>query len=447
MRRILSTAICSAALAFPAFGQWPPGSAEYSVQTSHYRGISTDPAGGVVLGTQYSAGTRRFSHGSYTVQPYLIVMSNYNVANPRWVIPITGNTNHVYDLTANEWTIYGNTNRTNIISSGYRENYVPLATNAFSWTFGPEWAGAVVTVRATNGQTIGSWGLPAQIGPGGYVLSSSIVTNASLLNGAGVYLDGQSVSSLASAASLAALTNAYRPGYDIEFDGSYQDGDWKIQRSDGSVALSGSVATLNDAINGRFTLTGTNTATFWTRVPGGDGMGGAWVPTPVTFGQNNNVTTYTFIGATNPTTVPVPSPTPTPIPQPSPLTTPATNTTTITTNNLASDEIVEVTVPEANVPSYDVGQTNLVQEAQTVFGRVADGYENFADAFNYTSLTFNEFKKLYLPPPGTECTLSFGPISINLAQFIPGWVRGASKLVFLFAALAAIKRMLWEAFA
>lgn len=445
MRRILSIAICSFWLAAQCsagllyFMNSNNQTVTGTVTLGRVGGGST---GGNVLGTGFSAigsfwqvtwtggGTNGLrSTGSSSVALFSMATNSW------WVLYVNGsNYNQLREFT-------GNPN-----SGGVP---IVLATNSFSWFFPSEWAGTEVQIKATNGQTLGTWGLPALIGSEGYTLSASIVTNANLLTNAQVYFDGQLLSSiaLASATNNPAGLGGYRPGYNIEFDGTYQDGDWKIQRSDGSVALSGSVSTLNDAINGRFTLTGTNTATFWTRVPGGDGMGGAWVPTPVTFGQNNNVTTYMFTGATNPTTVPVPSPTPTPIPQPSPLTTPATNTTTITTNNLASDEIVDVTVPEANVPSYDVGQTNLVQEAQTVFGRVADGYENFADAFNYTSLTFNEFKKLYLPPPGTECTLSFGPISINLAQFIPGWVRGASKLVFLFAALAAIKRMLWEAFA
>jgi hypothetical protein len=267
-----------------------------------------------------------------------------------------------------------------------------------------------------------------------------------LLTGAQVFIDGQSAAALASSSSNANWA-AYRPGYDIEFDGSYKDGDWRIQRSDGTIALSGSVATLNDAINGRFTVTGTNTATMWTRVPGGDGNGGTWVSSPVTFGQNNTTVSYFFSGATNPTNVPVPTPPPTPIPTPAPVATPAPATTNVTTNTVQPDELVNVDVPDAPELDGEFGAADVVEEARGVFGKVAEGYENFAEAFTNAALTFNEFKNIYLPPPGSNCTFSFGPVSVNLSSFIPGWVRGASKLVFLFVALAAMKRMLWEAFA
>jgi len=321
-----------------------------------------------------------------------------------------------------------------------------LATNSFSWQFPPEWAGSTLQIRATNGQSLATYGLPAVIGPGGYTLASSIVTNQSLLTGAQVFIDGQSVASLASSSSNSNWA-AYRPGYDIEFDGSYKDGDWRIQRSDGTIALSGSVATLNDAINGRFTVTGTNSATMWTRVPGGDGNGGTWVPSPVTFGQNNTTVSYFFSGATNPTNVPVPTPPPTPTPTPAPVATPAPATTNVTTNTVQPDELVNVDVPDAPELDGEFGAADVVEEARGVFGKVAEGYENFAEAFTNAALTFNEFKNIYLPPPGSNCTFSFGPVSVNLSAFIPGWVRGASKLVFLFVALAAMKRMLWEAFA
>jgi hypothetical protein len=321
-----------------------------------------------------------------------------------------------------------------------------LATNSFSWQFPPEWAGSTLQIVATNDQTLATYGLPSVIGPEGYTLASSIVTNQSLLTGAQVFIDGQSVAALASSVSNSNWA-AYRPGYDIEFDGSYKDGDWRIQRSDGTIALSGSVATLNDAINGRFTVTGTNTATMWTRVPGGDGNGGTWVPSPVTFGQNNTTVSYFFSGASNPTNVPVPTPPPSPIPTPAPVATPAPVTTNVTTNTVQPDELVNVDVPDAPELDGEFGAADVVEEARGVFGRVAEGYENFAEAFTNASLTFNEFKSIYLPPPGSNCTFEFGPVSVNLSSFIPGWVRGASKLVFLFAALAAMKRMLWEAFA
>jgi hypothetical protein len=167
----------------------------------------------------------------------------------------------------------------------------------------------------------------------------------------------------------------------------------------------------------------------------------------VTFGQNNTTVSYFFSGATNPTNVPVPTPPPTPTPTPAPVATPAPATTNVTTNTVQPDELVNVDVPDAPELDGEFGAADVVEEARGVFGKVAEGYENFAEAFTNAALTFNEFKNIYLPPPGSNCTFSFGPVSVNLSAFIPGWVRGASKLVFLFVALAAMKRMLWEAFA
>lgn len=323
---------------------------------------------------------------------------------------------------------------------------VPQATNAFSWQFGPEWAGTIVQVKATNGQTLGTWGLPANIGPGGYTLTSSIATNAALLTGAQVYFDGQLLSSiaLASATNNPAGLGGYRPGYDIEFDSSYGGGEWQIRRSDGTIAMSGGIATLADAAAGRFTLTGTNTGTLWTRVPAGDGMGSAWIQSPVTFQGNNSVVSYSFVNnpaAPSPSPFPTPGPLTTPAPVPTTPTSSTSSTTTITNVPAADTNVVSVGVGTVTIGSLDDGETNVlttVSDIRTLISNIVTDVrgtqQNLSDAVSVVN-------SLRLGGVSSQCTFSFGPhVSVSLQT--SGILRAGLSALIVGLGIAAAVQMI-----
>lgn len=326
----------------------------------------------------------------------------------------------------------------------------PLQTNSFNWTFGPEWGGTILQVRATNGTTLGTWGLPATIGPGGYVLSSSIVTNQSLLTGAQVFLDGQSAASLAAASTNSDLNGfADRPGYALSFGPDYQGGEWQVRRSDGSVAATGSAATFGTVSSGRVTLLPEgSTGSIWTRVPAGDGMGSVWVNSGITV-SGNNVTTYNFSSAPSPTPAPTPNlPTNAPAPPitnaPAPVPTPGTNSVgpaPVSTNDVTVD--VD-TLTEIETDDGEQGVLDQVTSMSEKFRLVMD---NFKGAFENVAFTFNEFRKFTLGGVGTNCTLNIGPVSLNLGGIVPDAVRSGMKLFILLVGVFAAIRYTWETFA
>jgi len=326
----------------------------------------------------------------------------------------------------------------------------PVVTNSFSWTFGPEWGGTILQIRATNGTALGTWGLPATIGPGGYVLSTSIVTNESLLTGAQVFLDGVSAAALAMASTNSNLNGfADRPGYALSFGPDYQGGEWQVRRSDGSVAATGSAATFGTVASGRVTLLPEgSTGSIWTRVPAGDGMGSVWVNSGITV-SGNNVTTYNFSSAPAPNPAPTPNlPTNAPAPPitnaPAPAPTPGTNSVgpaPVSTNDVTVD------VDTLSEIETDDGEQGVLDQVTSMSEKFRQAIENFKGAFDNVALTFNEFRKFTLGGVGTNCTLNIGPVSLNLAGIVPDAVRSGMKLFILLVGVFAAIRYTWETFA
>jgi hypothetical protein len=331
--------------------------------------------------------------------------------------------------------------------NGTTISYDSLATNSFSWTFGPEWAGTVLQVRATNGTSLGTWGLPSVIGSN-YVLAASIVTNQSLLTGAQVFLDGAPAAVLATAGTNSNLdTFADRPGYALSFGGDYQGGEWQIRRSDGSVAGTGSAATLGTVTSGRVTLLPEgSTGSIWTRVPAGDGMGAAWVNSGISV-SGNNVTTYNFAAAPAPTPLPTPvfqtnAPAPTITNAPS-ATTPGTNTTApapVATNDVTVD------VDELQPIPTDDGEQAALDGVRNASEKLRGILDDFRGSFENVAMTFNEFRKFTLGGVGTVCTFELGGVTINLSNVVPPWLRSGMKLAILMMAVFAMIRYTWETF-
>lgn len=438
MRRFLSIAICSVSLLAHAPAQtFGPISHRYDMHAAHYRRMTTNPEDGVNVSVQFGAGMNTATFGFWTGQLYLIVATNTGGNLGRHVVPVSNNTNHVSVIGANEWTVYSDNNRTNIIASGYRVGYVPLATNSFSWTFTPDYAGSVVQVKATNGTVLGTFGLPAVISSN-YVLSSTIVTNASLLNGAQFLIDGALGGLLSSGVTVGTVDGFFdRPGYSLEFDSSYQTGEWQARRPDGSIAASGSAATVGTALTGRLTVAEGESAEIYTRVPAGDGMGSAWVPTGVTL-QGSGTTSYTFINNTNapaPTPMPTPGPVSSPTPGPTAPTT-TTNTTPVVTNPTNTEDYVTVDVGTLELEDADDGETNVItgigQLQGLVQGIVSDMAQTQANFMNAA----DELNGLRLGGVGKNCTFQFGPANIQLQT--SGAVRtGLTLLVIGMAGFVA----------
>jgi len=452
MRRFLSIAICSVAVAqiavaqsryidlvFPTNGSLRAQNTAGPVYTpapNQWPGYAVFPNTPIRFLTS-STNNVWLSFGLLTTGPWQGYSIPYSAA---------GGSNDPLRVVVNsnltEWTGFRGTNA---VTNGFVGGVPPLATNSFSWTFGPEWAGAMLQIKATNGMTLGTWGLPSQIGSN-YVLSSSIITNASLLNGAQVYLDGIPVSVLAMLSTNSNVDGvADRPGYSFEFDSTYQGGEWQARRPDGSIAASGSAATLGTALSGRITVAEGQSAEVYTRVPAGDGMGSVWLPTGVTL-QGGATTTYAFVN--NPTPQPVatpslpnPTPAPSPSPAPSAAPTPGTNNSVVSPSPTPGQDVT-VDVEEFEPPSVDAGEEDVIESATSAGEKVRVILQKAEDVFSNVALTYGEFNKLAFGGVGKTCTLNFGPVVIDLGGLVPEFVRSGMKLVILLTWAVGLYRII-----
>jgi hypothetical protein len=459
MRRFLSIAICSCALVSQA----------WAIRVAHYYNGSFSKAGYFQINT---AGNGTFASPDWTsvnpslfqtnttinvtsmYQSFLSVTNTFpaigSVGGNEWIrVDFVYPTNATNQGSLRRWSQDPRTGGTQVGQTVWANGYAPdpVVTNAFSWTFGPEWAGTILQVKATNGTTLGTWGLPSVIGSN-YVLSASIVTNQSLLTGAQVFLDGVSAATLASAGTNNSLnTFADRPGYELSFGADYQGGEWQIRRSDGSVAATGSAATLGTVASGRVTLLPEgSTGSIWTRVPAGDGMGAVWVNSGISV-SGNNVTTFNFAAAPVPTPLPTPAfqtnaPAPTITNAPA-ATTPGTNTTTpapVATNDVTVD--VDQLQP---IPTDD-GEEAALDGVRNASEKLRGILEDFRGSFENVAFTFNEFRKFTLGGVGTTCTFTLGDVTINLANIVPSWLRSGLKLAILIVAVFSMIRYTWETF-
>jgi hypothetical protein len=436
-------AICSAALVASSFGQtynWTNvGTELVAVRNGFLQfGTSTTLTGAYLLWDGGSNSTT-FRWRNTSLQPEYAP----NVQRTA-VFQMSGRAARSYTASAPD----AGMPTTTFFWNGTNISFDSLATNSFSWTFGPEWAGTVLQVRATNGASLGTWGLPSVIGSN-YVLSASIVTNQSLLTGAQVFLDGVPAAVLATAGTNSNLDAfADRPGYALSFGGDYQGGEWQIRRSDGSVAGTGSAATFGTVASGRVTLLPEgSTGSIWTRVPAGDGMGAVWVNSGISV-SGNNVTTYNFATSPQPTPAPTPNlPTNAPAPSitnaPAPVPTPGTNTVApspVLTNDVTVD--VE-TVPEIET---DDGEQGVLNDVVAMHEKLRGILDDARGAFENVALTFNEFRKLTLGGVGTNCTFTMGTVTINLGGIVPPELRTGMKLIILLVGIFAAIRYVWESF-
>jgi hypothetical protein len=446
MRRFLSIAICSF-VASPLIAQTTGSDWSYSASSGQLIRLSRLAGSNAIyvfVGIRAIAGTNIVFQGQYVIgsspsTSALINLNTIGLAAGNWELVSLANPN-VYGVPSYQFTW----NRTNI---GVYVPADPVATNSFSWTFGPQWAGTMLQVRATNGTTLGTWGLPSVIGSN-YVLSASIVTNQSLLTGAQVFLDGFPAAVLAMASTNSNLDAfADRPGYALSFGGDYQGGEWQIRRSDGSVAGTGSAATLGTVTSGRVTLLPEgSTGSIWTRVPAGDGMGAVWINSGISV-SGNNVTTYNFAAAPAPTPLPTPAfqtnaPAPTITNAPAP-TTPGTNTTTpapVATNDVTVD--VDQLQP---IPTND-GEQAALDGVRNASEKLRGILDNFRGSFENVAFTFNEFRKFTLGGVGTTCTFTLGDVTINLSNIVPAWLRSGMKLAILIVAVFSMIRYTWDTF-
>jgi len=447
MRRFLSIVICSVALASGGAAQtvefirWNSGTSETRIRIT----IPTaEQLGHWQVNLQSAAYQNVFFISNSGTFPRIV---NFQVSGNPALFGAAG------QLGVNQ--VFGALRRWNTAtgtplsewSGNLNEAPEETGTVNFSWTFGPEWAGTILQVRATNGTSLGTWGLPSVIGSN-YVLSSSIVTNQSLLTGAQVFLDGVPAAVLATAGTNSNLDAfADRPGYALSFGGDYQGGEWQIRRSDGSVAGTGSAATLGTVTSGRVTLLPEgSTGSIWTRVPAGDGMGAVWINSGISV-SGNNVTTYNFAAAPAPTPLPTPAfqtnaPAPTITNAPAP-TTPGTNTTTpapVATNDVTVD------VDELEAIPTDDGEEAALDGVRSASEKLRGILANFRGSFENVALTFNEFRKFTLGGVGTTCTFTLGDVTINLSNIVPAWLRSGMKLAILIVAVFSMIRYTWDTF-
>lgn len=456
MRRFLLIAICSIALSGVARAQtvWSMYVSGSGVNVDQFTtgslasAFGTKPGGTWSHTGRFEANIFQFQTSGLPAGSYAFTIDGGNSTNMVAARVVNGNRID-YPVPYTYYFTWNGSNSVVLEPHGFTPP-PPLVTNSFNWTFGPEWGGTILQVRATNGTTLGTWALPATIGPGGYVLSSSIVTNQSLLTGAQVFLDGQSAASLAAASTNSDLNGfADRPGYALSFGPDYQGGEWQVRRSDGSVAATGSAATFGTVSSGRVTLLPEgSTGSIWTRVPAGDGMGSVWVNSGITV-SGNNVTTYNFSSAPSPTPAPTPNlPTNAPAAPitnaPAPVPTPGTNSVgpaPVSTNDVTVD--VD-TLTEIETDDGEQGVLDQVTSMSEKFRLVMD---NFKGAFENVAFTFNEFRKFTLGGVGTNCTLNIGPVSLNLGGIVPDAVRSGMKLFILLVGVFAAIRYTWETFA
>ena len=320
----------------------------------------------------------------------------------------------------------------------------PDETVDVEWRFTSEWAGSIVEVVDAQGNVIATYGLPAVIGPEGYTIEATI--SAPDLEGAQVYLDGVPTNSLASLAASELVTeDVDRPGYAFGFDSTYSGYEWEIRRPDGTVAANGSAATFGTVAEGRVTIGGDESGQVYVRSPGGDGIASSWIPTGVLI-AGQGTTTHLFTQSDVPELEPVTALPEIPDLPAAPVASTNVPSTTTATNSFASDQVVNVEVEPAEVPSTDVGQEGVVAKAQEINEKMADAYSHIYESFNNIGLTFSEFRKIVLGAPGINCTFTMGGAQVDISTYVPGWIRTASKLVFLFGAIAAIKQMLWDTF-
>lgn len=315
---------------------------------------------------------------------------------------------------------------------------LPQATFQFQQMFPAGMAGKTVSIRDAQGNVLGQWIVPT----GGGVISSSV--SAASLQGA--YWDIDGVVGSIDDPAFNPSTAVENPAYDFNADSSYAGGEFRIDRSDGSIAGSGVFGT-SSAV-GRVTVASGSSATVWTRVPAGDGNGGTWVPTQVNL-SGNGTTSYSFVSNPQPTPAPTPNlPTNAPAPvitnAPSPVPTPGTSSVgpaPVSTNDVSVD--VDTVAPIES----DGGEQGVLNQVTTMSEKFRQALEKFKGAFENVALTFNEFRKFTLGGVGTNCTLSIGPVNLNLGGIVPPSVRSGMKLFILLVGVFAAIRYTWETFA
>lgn len=308
----------------------------------------------------------------------------------------------------------------------------------FEQYFPPGMAGKTVTIRDAQGNVLGQWVVPA----GGTTISSSVT--APDLDGA--YWDIDGIVGPIDSPSFNPSTAIENPGYDFNADSSYAGGEFRVQRSDGSIAASGLFGT-SSAV-GKVTIATGSSATVWTRVPAGDGNGGVWVPTPVNLSGNSTVR-YAFVSNPNPSPVPTPTfqtnaPAPAITNAPAPLPGPGTNTIA---PGPETPTDVSVDVPALDEIETNDGEQGVLDQVTSMSQKFRGALEKFQGAFENVALTFNEFRKFTLGGVGTNCTLSIGPVNLNLAGIVPEAVRSGMKLFILLVGVFAAIRYTWETFA
>lgn len=314
---------------------------------------------------------------------------------------------------------------------------------SFSWEFGPEWSGALIEIRDSNGNTLVGFSVPE----GGGVWNGTVT--APSLEGAGVFIDGVSVVDLALASSGDGLGDfAERPGFGFSFDSTYLDHDWEIRRPDGTVAAGGSVNSLGQVFEGSLTLPAGQSGEVWVRQNFGDGMGAQWVSTGVTI-QGSSTTYYSFGNNPNPAPTPAPpvlptgNPSPSPVPTVTPLPTPVS---VVASASPTPGEDVSVDVPLRERPETDDGEADVISEVSNAGQKLIAIGEDANEAFNNIALTYGEFSKLAFGGVGRNCELQFGSVTIKLAGIVPEFVRNGMKLIILLTTVFAAIGYAWNTF-
>lgn len=450
MRRILLIAICSIALVASSSAavritwNWSGLYNERIYTRLGALAFSNDNFGPASSYTR--SGLDQFD---FSVSPAQLVYRRFEV-RVRW-------TNNVYYTF---FAINANTAATNNVWSGmitngeaisiapngtmYRTNetvYVPdpVETNSVSWTFDPLWLGVTFEYRATNGTTLHS-GVVSQAG----VYSFEVATNASLLNGAQFYIDGINVGTLATDGTRwwedpeTGEHRVFRPGISFEADTSWSGTQYQIRGNNDSVLDSGTLPPPGTVLNDRTTIAGTNGATVWTYVSGGDGIF-AWVPSPVVL-TSNNVTTYTFVN--NPgQPAPTPFPTPAPLSSPTPAPTPPAYTTNGSNTVVTNTNEITVTVDPVDLEDPDDGEEDVVNGIGELSTLVTGIVQDMRSAQTNFVAAGALFSNLRLSGVGKNCTFQFGPSSITLQT--SDSVRAGLKLLILgigaFAAASMIR--------
>lgn len=409
--------------------------------------------GGFVLCTLVSGPS--FIYPTWAVDfadPSTGVMNQIRTANlsyststvPRTISFTVGTTDGFYRIRSPNYPFFGEhyIQRVNGVSTFTSLPDPGEETRNFDITFPEKYEGGTFQLKRPDGSVFATYGLPADIPPEGYVLPVEISGTAEELDSLIAYLNGVSIPELVGMEPIdrdASEFSVDQGNYSFEFDDSYQDGEWKIVRPDGSIAASGSSTTLGSVLNGSVTIAEGENAEVYVRVPAGDGNGSVWVPSGVAVPSGGS-TTYAFIGAPEKMDVPAvpsqsPMPSPVPVPSPSPDPLPLPSPSPFVPGPGADETTVDDTTIDWPIPDDDL-EEQIEEQNRTLLEAFGESFSNINAIGNSFTQGMNMFSGTTLGGVGRDCTLMMGNTAIQLN--VPTAVRTGTAVVAYIISLITV---------